>query len=170
MAMNMTVAEYRRLAKQMDSRQVERNTRNRSEGEAFQARLDSYHTQLRLEGKALAYRTNPDIRLVSANRAVVTGKGPCDYFTFLADGRVVVFDAKSRAGSAFSINVADIGHQLAWLDTMRSYGHITGLLVWWKDHGECRWHPSDTFAKRVRLADGILLEDVAWLPAVGQVR
>lgn len=167
MAVNMTPTEYRKLLKRTAGTQSGRNTRNRSEGEAFQARLDSYHTQLRLEGKALAYRTNPDIRLVSANRAVVTGKGPCDYFAFLADGRVVVFDAKSRTGNAFSINVADIGHQLTWLDTMQSYGHITGLLVWWKDYGECRWHPSDTFVKRVRLGDGILLEDVAWLPAIG---
>lgn len=169
MAMNMTVAEYRALIGPSSSTQhvvSRRNARNRQSGSDFEGRLHRYHEELRLTGQATVYKTNPDIRVTSPGKAVIVGAGPCDYFAFLANGRVVMFDAKSRAEKAFQIG-KDFAHQLAWLDTMRAYGHITGLLVWWKDHGECRWHPSDTFAKRVRLADGILLEDVSWLPAVG---
>lgn len=169
MAMQMTPAQYRRLVGQNGSdgadRRTDRNTRNRSEGERFQAQLDAYHEQLRLREQATVYRTNPDIRMVEPGKAVVVGKGPVDYMAFLAGGRVVHFDAKSRAGDAFSIG-QDMAHQVTWLQTMRGYGHGAGLLVWWKDQAHCRWHPVSSFEKRVRMRDGFLAVGVEWLPTV----
>lgn len=162
--LRMTPRQYRRLQQPADD-QSTRNTLNRSEGERFQARLDDYHAQLRAADQALVYRTNPDMRMIEPGKAIVTGKGPVDYIAFLAGGRVVHFDAKSRAGDAFSI-AQEMAHQLNWLATMRAYGHLAGLLVWWKDQQQCRWHPVGSFAKRVRLQDGYLVVGVEWLPTL----
>lgn len=176
MAIQMTPAQYRQMVGQNGSdgadgqadRRAVRNTRNRSEGERFQAQLDDYHERVRAEGQATVYRTNPDIRLVAPGRAVVVGKGPVDYMAFLAGGQVVHFDAKSRAGDAFSVG-RDMVHQVDWLMTMSAYGHVAGLLVWWKDHTQCRWHPVGSFEKRVRMRDGFRIVGVEWLPTIAVV-
>ena len=138
------------------------NARNRQEGDNFEKRLQGYHEELSITGQAMVYKTNPDIRVTSPGRAVITGKGPCDYFAFLSSGHVVVFDAKSRQGSGFSIST-DFEHQMAWLRKAHDYGHAAGLLVYWKDYDECRWHSVQMFDKRVRMADGVLMNDVEWL-------
>ncbi len=175
MALQMTPGQYRRLVQGEGSDRADgidridevagRNGRNRSEGEQLQARLDVYHEELRAADRAVVYRTNPDMRMVAPGRAIVTGKGPVDYVAFLATGRVVHFDAKSRAGDAFSVG-AEMAHQLNWLGTMRAYGHWAGLLVWWKDHEQCRWHPVGSFEKRVRMRDGFTVVGVEWLATV----
>ena len=169
MTLQMTPGQYRRLVQGdgidgADGLTV-RNGRNRSEGEQLQARLDVYHAQLAAVDQATVYRTNPDMRMIAPGRAIVTGKGPVDYVAFLATGRVVHFDAKSRAGDAFSVGT-EMAHQLNWLGTMRAYGHLAGLLVWWKDFAECRWHPVGSFEKRVRMRDGFQVVGVEWLATV----
>lgn len=159
--MNLTAAEYRRLTQPANGHAA-RNAANQQEGATFQSRLDSYHEELRLTGRGIVYRTNPDIRVTGPGRAAITGKGPVDYIAFLSRGPVVHFDAKSRAGDAFSIG-ADMEHQIAWLNLMNLYGHRAGLLVWWKDVQECRWHPVHTFDKRVRLEAGTPVDGIEWL-------
>jgi len=143
-----------------------RNAANRQEGAAFENRLNLYHQSLDAQGLAKPYKTNPDIKMTGANRAVVIGKGPVDYIVPLATGALVCFDAKSRTGTAFSYSGKDVAHQLAWLRTMAHWGHPAGLLVYWKDYDQVRWHPIASFDKRVRLADGALVAGVAWLPVV----
>lgn len=160
----MTLEEYQRQYGQRDETR-RRNRNNRREGEAFEERLRSYHEELRLTGQATVYKTNPNLRMTGRNTAVITGKGPCDFMAFLSSGAVVVFDAKSRAENAFSIG-KDMAHQLEWLHTMARYGHAAGLLVYWKEHERVRWHPVASFDQRVRMADGLPVADVAWLPVV----
>ena len=140
-----------------------RNAANRQEGEAFEKRLDGYHAELMATNQAQIMRTNPKIRMTGANSAIVVGKAECDYVALLSDGRVVAFDAKSRQDHAFSIS-SDFAHQMTWLRKAWDYGHAAGLLVYWKEYNECRWHPVQTFDKRVRMADGALINGVEWLP------
>ena len=142
-----------------------RNAANRQEGADFEKRLNGYHEELRLTGKALIYKTNPDIRMTGPGRAAIVGRGPCDYFGFLSNGRVVMFDAKSRAQKAFSIG-DDMQHQITWMLGIAAQGHTAGLLVYWKDHGQVCWHPVQSFDKRVRMEDGTPCAGVDWLETV----
>lgn len=171
MPVTMTPAQYRRLT---NSRQApatpsateRRSAANRQEGEAFESRLNRYHQSLDAQGLAKPYKTNPDIKMTGANQAVVIGKGPVDYIVPLSTGAVVFFDAKSRTGNAFSYSGKDVAHQLAWLRAMARWGHPAGLLVYWKEYDQVCWHPVASFDKRVRLADGVPVAGVDWLPVV----
>lgn len=163
--MRTTAQNHRRLVANLTGAtdHTERNVANRQEGADFEKRLDGYHAELMATGKAMVMRTNPKIRMTGANRAVVIGKGECDYVALLNTGRLVSFDAKSRTDKAFSVS-ADFEHQLNWLRTSWGYGHYAGLLVYWKDYGEVRWHSVQTFDKRVRMADGVPVVGVEWMP------
>lgn len=144
---------------------MHRNQQNRNMGEWFEKQLDAYHAELHRQGKAEVYRTQPAVRLTGHNRAVVVGRGPVDYIAFLANGRTVHFDAKTRqAGDedAFSTG-SDMAHQITWLRRRQQEGHTSGLLVFWWDIGECRWHPIENFDKRVRRREGLCVEGFAWL-------
>jgi hypothetical protein len=52
---------------------------------------------------------------------------------------------------------------MTWLRKACDYGHAAGLLVYWKEYGACRWHSVQTFDKRVRMTDGVLVNGVEWL-------
>jgi penicillin-binding protein-related factor A (putative recombinase) len=162
--MKLSAQAHRRLVGNLtgNGEQAARNTANRQEGEAFEKRLDDYHAELMATNQAQIMRTNPKIRMTGPGRAAIVGKGECDYVALLSDGRVVTFDAKSRASTAFSIS-SDFEHQMTWLRKASDYGHTAGLLVYWKDYDECRWHSVQMFDKRVRMADGVLMNDVEWL-------
>lgn len=162
--MKLTAQQHRRLVGNLtgNGEKAARNAANRQEGADFEKRLDGYHAELMAADKAQVMRTNPKIRMTGPERAAIVGKGECDYVALLNDGRVVSFDAKSRASNAFSIG-ADFAHQMAWLRKAWDYGHGAGLLVYWKDYDECRWHPVQTFDKRVRMADGVPIDGVEWL-------
>jgi hypothetical protein len=142
------------------------NRANRKAGADFESILDGYHEELLLRGLARVMRTNPQVRMTGPKSAIVTGKGECDNVAFLASGWVVHFDSKSRAGDAFSYAGRDVEHQQEWLRAMAAFGHGAGLLVWWSDYQECRWHPVESFEKRVRRIDGELCNSVEWLPVV----
>lgn len=142
-----------------------RNAANRQEGADFEKRLDGYHEELRLTGRAWVMRTNPKVRMTGPGRAAITGKGEVDNIAFMADGRVVHFDTKVRQEKAFSI-ASDAQHQIDWLRWMREAGHTAGLLVFWKDHGQVCWHPVQSFDKRVRMEDGTPCAGVDWLETV----
>lgn len=161
----LSVAAYNRLIAGSTTNQTARNTQNQAAGSEFQARLDTYHAELHLRGLATIYRTRPDIKQLDRGRAVIVGRGPVDYIAWLPNGRCVFFDAKRRAGDAFTMG-RDAEHQLDWLRTMAGYGHAAGLLVWWADYGECRWHPIAGIDKRVRRPEGVAVRDVDWLPTV----
>ena len=159
---------YRRLRYNLTKQQTEekaqktlRNNRNRKVGELFQTRLDGYHVELKTLGLATVYRTQPEVKIQDFPHATVTGKGPVDYLGFISRGRTIHFDAKARAQD-FTLG-DDMMHQDAWLRTMHRLGHIAGLFVWWHQHDECRWHPVDTFDRRVRRNDGILVPGIEWL-------
>lgn len=162
--MKLSASAHRRLVGNLtgNSDKAARNAANRQEGEAFERRIDGYHAELMATNQAQIMRTNPKIRMTGANSAIVVGKGECDYVALLSDGRVVTFDAKSRQDNAFSIS-ADFAHQMTWLRKAFDYGHAAGLLVYWKDYNECRWHAVQTFDKRVRMADGVPIIGVEWL-------
>jgi len=162
--MKLSAQAHRRLVANLtgNGEQAARNTANRQEGEAFEKRLDGYHAELMATNQAQVMRTNPKIRMTGPGRAAIVGKGECDYVALLSDGRVVTFDAKSRASNAFSVG-ADFEHQMTWLRKAWDYGHAAGLLVYWKEYGACRWHPVQTFDKRVRMADGVPVNGVEWL-------
>jgi len=160
----ITAAEYRRLTG-TDNNQTDRNTQNQATGADFQARLDTYHAELHLRRLATVYRTQPEIKQLDRGRAVIVGRGPVDYMAWLPNGHCVFFDAKRRAGAAFTMG-KDAEHQLDWLRTMADYGHAAGLLVWWADYGECRWHPIAGIDKRVRRPEGVGVRDVEWLPTL----
>lgn len=162
--MKLSAQAHRRLVGNLTGtgEQAARNAANRQEGEAFEKRLDGYHAELMATNQAQIMRTNPKIRMTGPGRAAIVGKGECDYVALLSDGRVVMFDAKSRASNAFSIG-ADFEHQMTWLRKVCDYGHGAGLLVYWKEYSECRWHPVQTFDKRVRMADGVPIIGVEWL-------
>lgn len=162
--MKLTASAHRRLVGNLTGggEQSARNAANRQEGEAFEKRLDGYHAELMATNQAQIMRTNPKIRMTGPGRAAIVGKGECDYVALLSDGRVVTFDAKSRASNAFSIGT-DFEHQMTWLRKAWDYGHAAGLLVYWKEYNECRWHPVQTLDKRVRMADGVPVDGVEWL-------
>lgn len=162
--MKVTAQQHRRLVANMTGAtdQTERNVANRQEGIDFEKRLDAYHAELMLTKKAMVMRTNPKIRMIGPGRAAIVGKGEVDYVAFLPDGRGVHFDAKSRTDKAFSIGT-DFEHQLTWLRTAHAFGYAAGLLVYWRDHGDVRWHGVQTFDKRVRRDDGQPVSGVEWL-------
>ena len=162
--MKLSASAHRRLVGNLTGNgdKAARNAANRQEGEAFEKRLDGYHAELMATNQAQVMRTNPKIRMTGANSAIVVGKAECDYVALLNDGRVVAFDAKSRQDHAFSIGT-DFSHQMTWLRKACDYGHGAGLLVYWKEYNECRWHPVQTFDKRVRMADGAPIIGVEWL-------
>lgn len=135
---------------------------NQQTGADFEKRLDGYHAELMMTGQAMVMRTNPKIRMTGPGRAAIVGKGEVDYVAFLPSGHCVHFDAKSRTGKAFSIG-ADFEHQLNWLRKMHDYGNSAGLLVFWRDYNEARWHSVLTFDKRVRMEDGAPVLGVEWL-------
>lgn len=152
---------------QTTKRKVSRQNRaNRQAGADFESRLDRYHEDLKARGLAIVMRTNPKIRMTGPTSAQVIGKGECDNIAFLNSGWVVHFDSKSRSGEAFSYTGKDVEHQQQWLRSMAAMGHGAGLLVFWSDFGEVRWHPVESFDKRVRREEGKLCEGVAWLPVV----
>lgn len=162
--MRTTTRQHRRLVANLTGTadQTERNAANQQTGADFEKRLDGYHAELMATGQATVMRTNPKIRMTGPGRAAIVGKGEVDYVAFLPNRNSVHFDAKSRTGKAFSIG-SDFEHQLNWLRKMYDYGNDAGLLVYWRDHNETRWHSVQTFGKRVRIEDGAPLPGVEWL-------
>lgn len=146
--------------RQRKTNQTERNTSNRATGAAFEKRLDGYHKELEITGRARILHTNPKIRMTGPNTAAVVGKGEVDRICFCADGRVIHFDAKSRAGNSF---YTQDEHQVAWLRQMAEWGHVAGWVVNWHEHGEVRWHPVSTFSNKVVRTDGVIVSGVDWL-------
>ena len=157
--LKLTTAEYRKLGKR-DTVHTERNTLNQERGKRFEDRLLAYHAELEAKHLARIMRTNPKIRVTGPGRAVIIGKGEVDFVAFLANGKVVHFDAKSRQKDAFSL---EDEHQVDWLRNQAAYGHTSGYLVYWSDYDQVRWHPIETIEKRVRLKEGTPVNDVAWL-------
>lgn len=157
--LKLSTAEYRRLGKK-ETAHTERNTLNQIRGKSFEDRLLAYHAELEAKHLARIMRTNPKIRVTGPGRAVIIGKGEVDFVAFLANGKVVHFDAKSRQKNAFSL---EDEHQTDWLRNQAAYGHTAGYLVYWSDYGEVRWHPIETIEKRVRLIEGTPVRDVEWL-------
>lgn len=157
--LKLSTAEYRRLGKK-ETAHTERNTLNQIRGKSFEDRLLAYHAELEAKRLARIMRTNPKIRVTGPGRAVIIGKGEVDFVAFLANGKVVHFDAKSRQKDAFSL---EDEHQVDWLRNQAAYGHTAGYLVYWSDYGEVRWHPIETIEKRVRLIEGTPVRDVEWL-------
>lgn len=154
-----TIEEYRSMIAEQPDHTV-RNSRNQRAGQSFEDWLAAYHATV--TDLATVMITNPKIRVTGPGRAVIIGKGEVDYIAFLVDGRVVHFDAKSRAGDAYSLGT-DAEHQTQWLRLQRIYGHIAGYLVYWSDHGLVTWHDIDTIEKRVRMKDGVAVDGVKWL-------
>lgn len=140
--------------------QTARNTHNRHAGAAFEKRLDGYHKELEVRRIARVLQTNPKIRMTGPNTAVVVGKGEVDRICFVADGRVIHFDAKSRKGEYF---YTEAEHQVKWLQDMAEWGHIAGWIVYWNEYNEVRWHPVSTFGNRINRADGLVVPGVQWL-------
>lgn len=157
--LKLSTAQYRRLGKPEETH-TERNTRNQAHGKRFEDWLIDYHAELEARHLARVMRTNPKIRVTGPGRAVIIGKGEVDFVAFLANGKVVHFDAKSRQKDAFSL---EDEHQVDWLRNQAAYGHTAGYLVYWSDHDQVRWHPIETIEKRVRLKEGSPVNDVAWL-------
>lgn len=159
MARLTTMEEYRAMLAEQPDHTV-RNSRNQRAGQSFEDTLAIYHATV--TDLATVMKTNPKIRVTGPGRAVVIGKGEVDYIAFLCDGRVVHFDAKSRAGDAYSLG-ADAAHQTQWLRTQADYGHIAGYLVNWSDYNLVTWHSIGTIEKRVRMRDGLAVDGVKWL-------
>lgn len=157
--LKLTTAEYRRLGKK-ETAHTERNTLNQIRGKSFEDRLLAYHAELEARHLARVMRTNPKIRVTGPGMAVIIGKGEVDFVAFLANGKVIHFDAKSRQKDAFSL---EDEHQVDWLRNQAAYGHTSGYLVYWSDHDEVRWHPIETIEKRVRLKEGTPVRGVNWL-------
>ena len=157
--LKLSTAEYRRLGNK-NTAHTKRNTLNQISGKSFEDRLLAYHADLEANHLARVMRTNPKIKVTGPGRAVIIGKGEVDFIAFLADGRTIHFDAKSRQKDAFSL--AD-EHQTDWLRNQAAYGHIAGYLVYWSDYDQVYWHPIETIEKRVRLKDGTPVRDVEWL-------
>lgn len=170
MALKLTTGQARWLigkAQQPeDAAQSLRNARNRATGQRFEDRLQAYHAGLKEQGIATVYKTNPDIRVTAPGKAIITGKGPCDYFAFLYTGRVVFFDAKSRKDKAFTL---DDQHQIDWLRSMGGYGHTAGYLVYWSDYDQVCWHDIAGVEKRVRMIDGAIVDGCRWLDVAGKL-
>lgn len=159
MARLTTMEEYRAMIAEQPDHTV-RNSRNQRAGQSFEDTLAIYHATV--TDLATVMKTNPKIRVTGPGRAVVIGKGEVDYIAFLYDGRVAHFDAKSRAGDAYSLG-ADAAHQTQWLRTQADYGHIAGYLVYWSEYNLVTWHSISTIEKRVRMKDGIAVDGVKWL-------
>lgn len=163
-----TTAQMReRLRQVLDDKRDEaqhRGATNKAAGEAFQQELDMYHASLQRDGLAVVHRTDPPTRYIGDGRWVVVGKGPVDYIAFTGFG-VVVFDAKVRAGQAYSISGGDGSdlHQLGWLRSVAPFVAAAGYLVRWTAADEVRWHDVDSVdGQRVRMADGVAVEGVRW--------
>lgn len=142
----------------------QRGAVNKANGEAFQQELDMYHVMLQRDGLAVVHRTDPPIRYVGDGHWVVVGKGPCDYIAFTSFG-TVVFDAKVRSGTAYSVSGADGSdlHQLAWLRSVAPFVAAAGYVVRWTDVDEVRWHDVATVdGQRVRMTDGVALNGCKW--------
>lgn len=149
--------------KRLDATARLRGATSKSSGAAFQAELDIYHAALYRDGLAMVHRTDPPIRYAGDGKWYVIGQGPVDYIAFLAGGRMVVFDAKVRAGDAFSVGTDEM-HQLAWLKDAARLGHAAGYVVRWGDYDVVRWHGvASVDGKRVRMADGAECDGCKWL-------
>lgn len=145
-----------------------RGRANREAGEAFQQELDIYHRELLRDGIALVLRTDPPMRYIGSGHWVPVGKGAVDYIATIAGYSPVAFDAKVRAGTAFTIG-RDEEHQLQWLQDHASLDYPAGYLVRWSDYDEVRWHPVETvIGKRVKIAHGHLCDGCRWLDAIRQ--
>lgn len=141
-----------------------RNTRNQATGKRFEDMLHAYHAGLQADGLARVMRTNPQVRVTGPGQARIVGKGEVDYIALLSNGKTIHFDAKSRAGDAFSLGDE---HQTDWLRTMHGYGHRAGYLVYWSDYGQVCWHDIAGIDKRVRMKDGVAVDSGRWLSLLG---
>lgn len=164
---------YARLINQepdieIDPSRSSTNAASRALGELFEQQLDGYHAELAHRGIATVRHNNPQAKLLGYGQAsvgtksggkrtytgtiaIITGKAETDYIAFLNGGIVVHFDAKVRAGDKFYMSAEKVAHQVEWLKTMRRHGCEAGLLVWWHEHSEYRWHSIDSWGERRRV-------------------
>lgn len=146
-------------------------------GDAWQERLDLYHTMLLKDRKVTKLqRQMPAMRStfmsVRGRKTLVfvpIDKGPCDYLFVLLGGRVGIFDAKTTDAAKQFTWPESTAHQL---DEMRRQlelapESIAFALTNWRAHDEVRIHPIWTIEDRtVYRAEGIKIEGVQWLNAL----
>ena len=94
-------------------------------GRGWESRLDHQHEQYRRDQRAILFRAHPATKVLHGR--AIRQKGPPDYFG-TAQGRPVLFDAKSSQGVRFSSGLLK-PHQARALEAWQVNGGLAGIAL-----------------------------------------